>query len=116
MDLYFTMKEGGLKDFTPTVFLFGAKSAPGYYRAKGIIKYINCIAELVNNDPDVKDRLAVKFVSNYRVSVSYTHLDVYKRQCRSSGILQVTPFVSTPIAPFFVLSLSGNTSILQPAG
>lgn len=68
MDLYFTMKEGGLKDFTPTVFLFGAKSAPGYYRAKGIIKYINCIAELVNNDPDVKDRLAVKFVSNYRVS------------------------------------------------
>ncbi|MCI9406559.1 MAG: glycogen/starch/alpha-glucan phosphorylase, partial [Oscillospiraceae bacterium] len=42
--------------------------APGYYRAKGIIKYVNEIARLVNSDPDTKDRLQVLFVQNYNVS------------------------------------------------
>ena len=49
-------------------FIFGAKSAPGYRRAKAIIKYINEIGKLVNNDPDTKDLLKVVFVQNYRVS------------------------------------------------
>ena len=66
--LYYEIKDGNLKDFTPTTFIFGAKSAPGYYRAKGIIKYINEVAKLVNSDPATKDLLNVVFVSNYRVS------------------------------------------------
>lgn len=68
MDIYFGIKDGSIKDFTPTLFLFGAKAAPGYFRAKGIIKYINEIAKLINSDPDVKDLMQVVFVSNYNVS------------------------------------------------
>lgn len=68
MWIYFLLKEGKLPDFTPTTFIFGAKAAPGYKRAKAIIKYINEIADLVNNDPDTKDKLEVIFVSNYNVS------------------------------------------------
>lgn len=68
MDMYFGLKDGSIKKFRPTVFIFGAKSAPGYARAKGIIKYINEIAKLVNNDPDVKDKMQVVFVQNYNVS------------------------------------------------
>lgn len=68
VDFYFGLKEGRIKEFRPTVFLFGAKAAPGYRRAKGIIKYINEIAKLVNNDPDVKDKMQVLFVQNYNVS------------------------------------------------
>lgn len=68
LDLYYSMKEGSLKDFHPTLFLFGAKAAPGYFRAKGIIKYINEIAKMVNRDPDVNQRMQVLFVQNYDVS------------------------------------------------
>ncbi len=66
--IYQMLKEGKLPDWNPTVFIFGAKAAPGYARAKAIIKYINEIAKLVNNDPDTKDKLQVVFVSNYNVS------------------------------------------------
>ena len=66
--IYYGIKDGSIKDFTPTVYLFGAKAAPGYYRAKGIIKFINEIAKLVNSDPETKDLIQVHFVSNYRVS------------------------------------------------
>ena len=68
LDTYFALKDGSLTDFHPTAFLFGAKAAPGYRRAKGIIKFINEIARLVNNDPEVKDKLQVLFVQNYNVS------------------------------------------------
>lgn len=66
--IYFGIKDGSIKDFTPTTFIFGAKSAPGYRRAKGIIKYINEIAKLVENDKEVCDLIKVVFVSNYNVS------------------------------------------------
>ncbi len=68
VDIYFRLKDGSLKDFQPTVFLFGAKSAPGYARAKAIIRYINRIAKLINNDPAVADKLKVVFVQNYNCS------------------------------------------------
>ena len=68
VDIYFKIKEGKLPNWQPTAFIFGAKAAPGYARAKAIIKYINEIAKLVNNDPDVNDKLKVVFVHNYNVS------------------------------------------------
>ena len=68
MDIYFRLKDGSLTDFHPTVYLFGAKSAPGYARAKTIIRYINRIAKLINNDPQVNDKLKVVFVQNYNCS------------------------------------------------
>ena len=68
MAIYFRIKEGKLPNWTPTTFIFGAKAAPGYARAKAIIKYITEIANLVNNDPDTKDLLQVYFISNYNVS------------------------------------------------
>ncbi len=68
LEIYYEIKEGSLTDFTPTTFIFGAKSAPGYARAKGIIKLINEVARLIENDPDVRDILKVVFVSNYNVS------------------------------------------------
>ena len=68
LELYFRIKEGSLTDFAPTVFLFGAKAAPGYFRAKGIIKLINEIAKLIENDPVVREYIKVIFVSDYNVS------------------------------------------------
>ncbi|MBE5966942.1 MAG: glycogen/starch/alpha-glucan phosphorylase [Lachnospiraceae bacterium] len=68
LDIYYGLKDGRIKEFNPTVFIFGAKAAPGYFRAKGIIKYINEIAKMINEDPDMKDKLQVVFVSNYNVS------------------------------------------------
>ena len=61
--LYYDLKEGKIKQFIPSVFLFGAKSAPSYFRAKGIIKYINEILKKINSDPDSYDKLAGVFVS-----------------------------------------------------
>mgnify|MGYP002645136486 FL=1 len=66
--LYEGIKDGSIQNFTPTTFLFGAKSAPGYRRAKAIIKFINEIGKLIANDPDVCDLIKVVFVSNYNVS------------------------------------------------
>ncbi len=68
VDIYFRLKEGSLKDFQPTVYLFGAKSAPGYARAKAIIRYINRIAGMINADPEMQDKLKVVFVHNYNCS------------------------------------------------
>lgn len=68
LELYFEIKEGTLTDFVPTTFIFGAKSAPGYARAKGIIKLINEIAKLIENDKVVSKYIKVVFVKNYNVS------------------------------------------------
>ncbi len=68
LELYFEIAEGSLTDFTPTTFIFGAKAAPGYRRAKGIIKLINEVARLIDNDDRVRGKLKVIFVSNYNVS------------------------------------------------
>lgn len=68
LDLYYRIKENPERDWTPRVFFFGAKSAPGYVRAKTIIKFINEIQNLVNNDSEVSQFIKVVFVENYNVS------------------------------------------------
>ncbi|MGB4092428.1 MAG: glycogen/starch/alpha-glucan phosphorylase [Ruminococcus flavefaciens] len=66
--IYYGIKDGTITDFTPTTFIFGAKSAPGYRRAKAIIKFINEVARIVSSDEETKDILNVVFVQNYNVS------------------------------------------------
>ena len=68
VDIYFRLKDGKLPEFQPTVYIFGAKSAPGYARAKAVIRYINRIAKMINNDPAVSNKLKVVFVQNYNCS------------------------------------------------
>ena len=68
VDIYYRLKEGRLPDFQPTVCLFGAKSAPGYARAKAIIRYINRVAKMINSDMEVAHKMKVVFVQNYNCS------------------------------------------------
>ena len=68
VDIYFRLKNGELPNFQPTAFIFGAKSAPGYARAKAIIRYVNRIAKMINSDPAVSEKLKVVFVQNYNCS------------------------------------------------
>ncbi len=68
LDIYYGLKDGRITDFTPTAFIFGAKAAPGYVRAKGIIKFINEIAKMIDGDLTVREQLQVVFVQNYNVS------------------------------------------------
>ncbi len=68
LELYFEIKNGECTDFEPTVFLFGAKAAPGYKRAKAIIQLIHAVADLISNDEAVSQKMQVLFVSNYNVS------------------------------------------------
>ncbi|MBQ8932533.1 MAG: glycogen/starch/alpha-glucan phosphorylase, partial [Ruminiclostridium sp.] len=66
--IYYGIKDGSIKDFYPTTFIFGAKSAPGYRRAKAIIKFINEIGRIINEDEEVNKLIKVIFVQNYNVS------------------------------------------------
>ncbi len=68
LNIYFKLKDGSLTDFTPTAFIFGAKAAAGYARAKAIIHLINMIADKVNADPETNKKLKVVFVQNYNCS------------------------------------------------
>ncbi|MBI5329195.1 MAG: glycogen/starch/alpha-glucan phosphorylase [Betaproteobacteria bacterium] len=68
--LYNRIKHDPSAEITPRTFLFGGKSAPGYYMAKLIIKLINSVGEVVNRDPDVRDRIKVVFVPDYSVKVA----------------------------------------------
>lgn len=70
INLYQRLKDDAQFQFTPRVFLFGAKAAPGYHVAKEIIHLIHSVAATVNADPACKDRLQVVFLENYRVSLA----------------------------------------------
>jgi len=68
LDIYFDIRSNPAKQRVPRTFIFGGKAAPGYFRAKGIIKLISEIARLVNGDSLCKGLLDVVFVHNYNVS------------------------------------------------
>ena len=68
MYLYNQIKEHPERDFYPRTFIFGAKAAAGYRRAKLTIKLINSVADVINNDASINGKLKVVFIENYRVS------------------------------------------------
>ena len=68
MYLYNELKKNPDMDFYPHTFIFGAKASAGYHRAKSIIKLINSVGDVINNDKDIKDKIKVVFIENYRVS------------------------------------------------
>ena len=68
--LYNKLKLNPSMNFTPVTYIFGAKAAPGYLVAKGIIRLINEVAQVINKDPETNGKLRIVFVENYRVSVA----------------------------------------------
>ena len=70
IDLYIRLKENPNLDIHPRTFIFGAKAAPSYYTAKSIIRLICMLGEQINNDPDIKGKIKVVFLENYRVSLA----------------------------------------------
>ena len=64
------LKENPNAPFTPKTYIFGAKAAPAYYFAKKVIKLINCVADVVNNDPETNKFLKVVFLENYGVTLA----------------------------------------------
>jgi len=67
LTLYMHLKKNPLADIPSRTFIFGGKAAPGYFMAKLIIRLINSVAEIVNNDPEIKDRLKVVFFPDFNV-------------------------------------------------
>ncbi|NEP01181.1 MAG: glycogen/starch/alpha-glucan phosphorylase [Symploca sp. SIO2E9] len=68
--LYNRLKRDKTLEIVPRTFIFGGKAAPSYFLAKLIIKLINSVAEVVNNDPDMRDRIKVVFIPDYNVTNS----------------------------------------------
>ena len=68
MYLYNDIKQHPDKEFYPRTFIFGAKASAGYHRAKAIIKLINSVADVINKDKSINDKIKVVFIENYRVS------------------------------------------------
>ncbi|MCR4747814.1 MAG: glycogen/starch/alpha-glucan phosphorylase [Clostridiales bacterium] len=67
---YLELKDNPKKDFTPRTYIFGAKAAAGYFMAKKIISFICNLAEVINNDPDIKGRIKIVYLEDYNVSMA----------------------------------------------
>jgi starch phosphorylase len=70
LKLYFDLKDNPELDIHPRVFIFGAKAAPSYTYAKAIIKTINEVANMINNDASIQDKIKIVFLPNYNVSLA----------------------------------------------
>jgi len=70
LTLYSRIKQDPDVDIVPRTFIFGGKAAPGYFMAKLIIRLINAVANVINHDPDVRDRVKVVFFPNFNVKNS----------------------------------------------
>ena len=70
LDTYLDLKENPNQDFVPRTYLFGAKSAPGYFLAKEIIRFICLLAKEIDNDPAMRDKLKVVYLEDYRVTLA----------------------------------------------
>ena len=70
IDLYYKLKENPNLDISPRTFIFSAKAASSYYMAKQIIRLICMMGKVINNDPDIKGKLKVVFLENYRVTLA----------------------------------------------
>ncbi len=70
LDTYLDLKENPNQNFVPRTYLFGAKSAPGYFLAKEIIRFICQLAKEIDNDPAVRDKLKVVYLEDYRVTLA----------------------------------------------
>jgi starch phosphorylase len=68
--LYNSLKNDPSLDLQPRTFIFAGKAAPSYYLAKAVIKFINTLGEVINNDKDIRERLKVVFLENYNVSIA----------------------------------------------
>ncbi len=69
--LYRRIKANPAINIPPRLFVFGGKAAPGYFMAKRMIKLITSVAEVVNNDPEIQDRLKIFFIPNYNVKIGH---------------------------------------------
>ena len=70
LSLYQKLKDDPNMEFTPRTYIFGAKSAPGYFLAKEIIRFICRLGKMIDNDPAVRDKLRVVYVEDYRVTLA----------------------------------------------
>ncbi len=70
LSTYIKLKENPNQFFVPKTYIFAAKAAPGYYFAKEIIKFIYTLSNVINNDPDIKDKLKLVFMEDYKVSLA----------------------------------------------
>lgn len=70
MDMYFRIKDNPNLDIVPRTFMFGGKAAPSYFMAKRVIKLINTVADIINNDKSINGKIKVVFLNGYKVSLA----------------------------------------------